>query len=457
MRSKYAVAFTAIFILAFCVNVYAIQVSVPEISADPGSTITVAINVDNATGIAGGNIVLEYDSAILVAKEARMTDLAQSLTLVANTDVEDKVILAMAGASGLDEGSVAIIEVDFDVKADATGESPLTLSDVTLFDEMGINITVETANGKVTVKTETPTKKYPAWDVNDDGVVNIFDLVLVGTHFGEDYRAEGPVVVMHLCLPTTKIGTSSGKEANVWIEAQNKVGAESMRLLLVDINVEPVSDLYGCQFDLAFDPKVLEVVGVKDGDILAQDGASTYWNVSKIDNQRGRIVDAIYVRKATKKGISDGGTLSTVVFKVKDVSISDSTRLNLTNIVLADVDARMINAVIERTLLRWEDLLIPEKSMLLQNYPNPFNPETWIPFYLAAPANVVISIYDVGGQLIRKIRLGKMSAGIYISRDKAVYWDGRNHVGEKISSGGVYFYHLQAGDYSATKRMLILK
>ena len=100
--------------------------------------------------------------------------------------------------------------------------------------------------------------------------------------------------------------------------------------------------------------------------------------------------------------------------------------------------------------------VLPDKPALLQNYPNPFNPETWIPFQLAEEVDVSISIYDIGGKLIHFIHLGETPAGVYIARDSAVYWDGRNATGEKVSSG-VYFYHLKAGDYSATRRMLILK
>jgi len=92
----------------------------------------------------------------------------------------------------------------------------------------------------------------------------------------------------------------------------------------------------------------------------------------------------------------------------------------------------------------------------MQNYPNPFNPETWIPFQLSDDANVVISIYDISGQLVRKIGLGDVPAGSYLDKDRAVYWNGCNNAGEKVSSG-LYFYQLQTGDYRATKRMLILK
>jgi hypothetical protein len=93
---------------------------------------------------------------------------------------------------------------------------------------------------------------------------------------------------------------------------------------------------------------------------------------------------------------------------------------------------------------------------LLQNYPNPFNPETWIPFKLATDSPVTINIYGQKGQLIRTINLGEKRAGSYITRDKAAYWDGKNDLGEKVSSG-VYFYTLKAGEFKATRRMLVVK
>ena len=99
---------------------------------------------------------------------------------------------------------------------------------------------------------------------------------------------------------------------------------------------------------------------------------------------------------------------------------------------------------------------IPTKTELLANYPNPFNPETWIPYRLAADAFVTLTIYDQSGQVVRTIDVGHQIAAVYESRSKAIHWDGRNASGEPVSSG-VYFYHLSAGDYAATRRMLILK
>ena len=96
------------------------------------------------------------------------------------------------------------------------------------------------------------------------------------------------------------------------------------------------------------------------------------------------------------------------------------------------------------------------QTELLSNYPNPFNPETWIPFRLAEDADVTLTIYDVSGKEVRSLDIGHSKAGVYESRDKAIYWDGKNDLGESVASG-VYFYHLSAGDYKATKQMVILK
>ena len=98
----------------------------------------------------------------------------------------------------------------------------------------------------------------------------------------------------------------------------------------------------------------------------------------------------------------------------------------------------------------------PSETRLLANYPNPFNPETWIPYQLAGPAAVTVTIYDFQGRLVRALALGHQWAGIYHSKSRAAYWDGRNALGEPVASG-VYFYTLTAGEFRATRKLLIRK
>ncbi len=100
--------------------------------------------------------------------------------------------------------------------------------------------------------------------------------------------------------------------------------------------------------------------------------------------------------------------------------------------------------------------LLPNETALLANFPNPFNPETWIPYQLVESADVSITIHATDGKVVRTLVLGNIPAGIYRNRSRAAYWNGKNAAGEKVASG-LYFYTLTAGDFTATRKMLILK
>lgn len=86
----------------------------------------------------------------------------------------------------------------------------------------------------------------------------------------------------------------------------------------------------------------------------------------------------------------------------------------------------------------------------------PFNPETWFPYVLGEDTMAQVRIYAAGGQLVRELDLGFQKAGAYLERDAAAYWDGQDSAGTPVSSG-IYFYQLSAGDYSATRKMVIVK
>ena len=141
--------------------------------------------------------------------------------------------------------------------------------------------------------------------------------------------------------------------------------------------------------------------------------------------------------------------------------------LALTNLTPADVETWLTQAQAldltdvstQKGILFLEQLLaslVPQETALLANYPNPFNPETWIPYQLARDADVRLTVYDMKGTPVRQFDLGYQPTGFYTARTKAVYWDGRNEIGESVASG-VYFYQLDAGDYTALRRMVILK
>ena len=205
-------------------------------------------------------------------------------------------------------------------------------------------------------------------DVNRDGVVDISDLVLVGSSFGQ------------------RVPTGGGNPADV---------DEDGSINIVDL---------------------VQVAGA----ISSGDAAPT-------------VVNLDFEGKPTREAVQKW--------------LTQAQQLNLT-----DATSQQGIHFLEQLLAA----LTPKKTSLLSNYPNPFNPETWIPYQLAKPANVKVTIYTVDGKLVRKLELGHQPVGIYQHRSRAAYWDGKNDVGESVSSG-LYFYTLTAGKFTATRKMLIQK
>ena len=157
-----------------------------------------------------------------------------------------------------------------------------------------------------------------------------------------------------------------------------------------------------------------------------------------------------------------GTTLATISLRVKTELKQALDSLSLQNLRIVNSDGQLIPVEIDpRIQLQVQEENIPNQYTLEQNYPNPFNPETWLPYQLTEPASVALSIYDSKGQLVRQLQIGHQPAGTYISRDRAVYWDGKNELGESVASG-IYYYQIQAESSSSstwrkTRKMLLLK
>jgi len=94
---------------------------------------------------------------------------------------------------------------------------------------------------------------------------------------------------------------------------------------------------------------------------------------------------------------------------------------------------------------------IPQVDFQLSNYPNPFNPETTISYNMIEDGNVSIDIFNVKGQKVRTLINEHVTAG-----DHSLVWNGTNNNEQKVSSG-IYFYKMKSGNYSATKKMILMK
>ena len=195
------------------------------------------------------------------------------------------------------------------------------------------------------------------------------------------------------------------------------------------------------------------VVNIRDLVLVASNFGQTGQNSADVNNDGVvNISDLVLVANA----LGAGAAAAPILYpsNLEGLTASDVRQLLTQARQIAFTDPTYLRGVkiLESLLAR----LLPKETVLLPNYPNPFNPETWIPYQLAAPADVTLRIYAVDGTLVRTLALGHQSAGMYHSKNRAVYWDGRNQHGEAVASG-VYFYTLTAENFTATRKMLIRK
>jgi len=215
------------------------------------------------------------------------------------------------------------------------------------------------------------------------------------------------------------------------------------KTIYATISVDEIAGLTTGGIVLTFDPTVLKAVDVAPLSPLS----GSYWkaNFSRPGEVRFAFASASGDTSHTGNGY---GKLLLIKFEPHPNTVGKVSPLNLDTVQL--VNSQSV------TKTNGSITILPESSLLMQNYPNPFNPETWLPYQLATDATVTISIYNQKGQLIRNISSGARKAGVYTTRDKAARWDGRDRAGQAVASG-VYFYTLQAGNFTATRRMLVVK
>ena len=483
-------------------------------------TFTVYLNTRNVSNLAGWQADITFDPDVLKANsvsEGNFLKQKGGRTHFRKGTIDNQkgkisgLSSARVSQGGVD-GQGRLLSVTFTAKT--AGETRVSLREFHAGSSTGKTILSPTLETIITVGTST-VRPPPVSDVSDDG----------------------------FSLSTGATPVRDGDSFILRFRAENIV------------------DLAGWQTDIAFDPAVLEVVKVNEGDFLKKGGVDTFFLQGTIDNTAGKITK---INSARLRGGVDGtGTLLSVTFTAKaagetritfsnfqagnrrseviasntpeiiitiedsafpawdvnqdgQVSILDLIQVaqrlgssvsanhradvngdgtvsildliivaqhlgesstsaapsSIATINSSELDPGMVQAWIaqaqieddgsiafRQAIANFEKLLalfIPEETALFHNYPNPFNPETWIPYQLTEPAEVTIHIYAANGALVRTLTLGYQPAGIYQYRSRAAYWDGKNAVGETVASG-IYFYTFTAGDFTATRKMLIMK
>ena len=342
--------------------------ALPNVEISTGDTFTLDIYAEDVNDLAEWQFDIAFDPAHLEAIEVHKGYFLTSAG--GTTRFKEGIINNRTGRIiGLSEvirngngvsGTGLLVSVTFAAKTG--GETQLTLSNFRFGADTGRIIPAGPHEISLMVQHRL------IWDVNEDGQVNILDLILIAQSFGKtgslnsltDVNHDGIVNILDLIVVAQYLGESIAPAA-------------PSTLAMESIN--------------GLDPAMIQA-----------------WI------ERARVEDDGSI--AFRQGIAN--------------------------------------------LQRLLALLIPEEASLLPNYPNPFNPETWIPYQLSEPAEVSLAIYAVDGKLVRRLSLGHQPAGMYQDKDRSAYWDGRNAVGEPAASG-IYFYTITAGDFTATRKMLIRK
>jgi hypothetical protein len=147
----------------------------------------------------------------------------------------------------------------------------------------------------------------------------------------------------------------------------------------------------------------------------------------------------------------NGNEMNVLIYTFGDESIKAGEN-TLVNIPVSG-DMRLVEADAADfygNVLGYTTHILPSKFDLSQNYPNPFNPTTTIELALPVASDYTVAIYNIAGQLIRTYD-GNASAGVV-----SIVWDGKDASGSQVASG-MYFYKAKAGQFSATKKMLLMK
>ena len=335
-----------------------------------GDTFTLHLRAENVSNLAGWQTNIAFDPNVLKADRVNEGSFLKQnggqvrfqKGEINNTTGRINGLSAVRFSEGGVSGAGTLLSATFTAKAD--GETRVLLRNFRAGSSEGKTI-LATLSEIIILVGDRRTSR-PPWDVNEDGQVNVIDLVLVAN------------------------ALATGLHANPRADVNGDGSVNVLDLITITRHL-----------DSGAAPAVLSNVALPPGLTLEM------------------VENALDVLRVT-----DDGSLT-----------------------------------FRRTIANLEQLLaffVPEETTLLHNYPNPFNPETWIPYQLAEASDVTLHIYAANGILVRTLDLGHQPAGIYRYRSRAAYWDGSNEVGEPVASG-IYFYTLTAGDFTATRKMLIRK
>jgi hypothetical protein len=418
-----------------------------------GDEIKLSATVSDISELFGASFEIKYNGNMLEYVNSSPGDFMGEDVIFLDMSDSNSVSIAVSMKSGANPAHGSGVIADITFRAKGVGESEVSYRKETLnlqrLDGTYIPVAVEDANINV----------YPGTkgDVNGDGRIRSNDAILAlrfsaglmlptdnqkwAADMNEDgkVRSNDAIIILRkaagLAAPRRGNLISSGGAISLVLSVDHSVSGETVA---VKLEVNKPELIAGGDICIAYDRWALELVGVySDNDLL----------MVKNTSKPGKLNIAF---------VCMGEFNSDKLMDLRFHYTSDvSSPLIIENLELYDPNACLLNSekIDGKFVSRAET---PKQSALFQNFPNPFNPETWIPYQLGEGAEVLIQIFDASGKLLRQFDLGYKPAGLYLSQERALYWDGKNSLGESLASG-VFFYRISAGEFHAVQKMTILK
>ena len=273
-------------------------------------------------------------------------------------------------------------------------------------------------------------------DVNGDGVVNTLDLGFVSTNFGNDGFGAPPVF---------KRIRDGGDNSGAIVKLEGIEDVEAWwpgKVFEVKATIAGMSDVAAYGFSLSYDPeRVKPLPGtqvVSQGNIFAANPRGALFFHRAEDG----VVDVTSGRVGHEWSAQGEAELATIRFQTLT---DDPGEIRILSGELGNSDFRGTTMKVQ------QPKALPKVAALNQNYPNPFNPSTEISFAIPTARDVHLRIYNQLGQEIRTLVDNRVKAGHHSYK-----WNGKTDHGLKVATG-VYFYSLEAGDFSQIRKMTLVK
>ena len=261
-------------------------------------------------------------------------------------------------------------------------------------------------------------------DISGDGTISPYDAALI-LRF---------VVGIIDAFPAQELSVPKGVQTLPSYRVRlPQLSAREGEWISVPVTVEDATGLFAGGICVAYDPTVLKAVDVSSLSLLS----GSYWQGNTDLDGEVRLAFAAITP------LGEGGDLFTVTFEV----LSD-TEGKETSLVLSDVE---FNDSVPVHRGHGSVRVLPSVTQLMANYPNPFNPETTIAYNVAKTGTVRLSVYALTGQHIRTLMDGERPAGSY-----SVVWNGTDDAGRGVASG-VYLCRMEAGEYSAVRKLVLVR